>query len=99
LSLWPIVLADYWRAGPWRGWQSLRLALRDPVVQKLPRLRVPTLVVRGRRDSIVPLRWARQLRDLLPHGRLVVLPNAPHAANYSTPDELARVVRAFLDQD
>ena len=33
---------------------------------------------------------------LLPRGRLAVIPNGPHAVNYTTPQALAELVRAFI---
>ena len=59
---------------------------------------MPTLVVRGSRDQIVPQRWAEEAARLLPMGRLVVIPGAAHTANYSAPMELAHVTRAFLSE-
>ena len=57
---------------------------------------MPALVVHGSRDRISPLGWAEEVAHLLPDGRLVVLPGAAHAANFSAPAEFARAVRSFL---
>jgi len=95
-SLLPVALFDYLRAGAGRFWETFQHALRDPVAQKLPLVRQRALVVRGSRDPVAPQRWAEEAARLLPCGRLVVIPGAPHGANYSAPDELARLVRAFL---
>ena len=96
LSLLPIMLLDYLSAGLRRSFATFRYALEDPIEEKLPRVRVPTLVVRGARDPIVPQRWAEGVARLLPEGRLVVVPGAAHTMNYGAPSELARVVRAFV---
>lgn len=92
----PIMLRDYRDAGPRRALDVFRRMLEDPIEEKLPRVLVPTLVVRGSRDPIVPQRWAEEAADLLPHGRLVVVPGAAHTMNYSAPAELARTVLPFL---
>lgn len=96
LSLLPIMLLDYVSAGLHRSVSTFRYALGDPIEEKLPRVRVPTLVVRGDRDPIVPQRWAERVARLLPKGRLVVVPGAAHTMNYAAPSELARVVREFV---
>ena len=70
--------------------------MKDPIEEKLARVRVPALVVHGSRDRISPRGWAEEVARLLPGGRLVVLPHAAHAANYSAPAELARAIRPFL---
>jgi 2-hydroxy-6-oxonona-2,4-dienedioate hydrolase len=98
LSYWPLLLIDYLRAGPLRTIYTLQYAQRDPVVEKLPRVRVPTLVVRGSRDPIAPQRWAEEMVRLLPAGRLLTLSGATHVANYTAPDRLTRSVRQFLTE-
>lgn len=95
-SLIPLFLGDVLAAGLRRGWRTFRYALEDPVAAKLPRVQAPTLVVRGGRDPVVPQRWAEEAAALLPRGRLAVIPDAPHAVNYSAPDALARLVRDFV---
>jgi pimeloyl-ACP methyl ester carboxylesterase len=70
--------------------------LRDAIEERLPRLDVPVLVVRGGRDAIVSQRWAEEVTALLPQARLVVVPDSPHAVNYAAPDELARLVLEFV---
>ena len=98
LSLLPIELLDYLSAGTRRAWRTFRYTLEDRIEEKLPHMRVPTLVVRGSRDPIVQQRWAEEVTRLLPMGRLVVIPGAAHAVNYGSPLELARVVLQFLSE-
>ena len=49
-----ILLRDIRDLGPRRAVTMIRMALRDPIEQKLGRIVAPTLVVRGTRDAIVP---------------------------------------------
>lgn len=89
---------DYLACGLRRTIGTLRHGLRDRIEAKLPYVRVPTLVVRGERDAITPQRWAEQVTRLLPDGRLLVIPGAPHAVNYDTPRVLTQAVLAFLTE-
>lgn len=98
LSLLAIELLDYLSAGTRRSWRTFRYALEDRIEEKLPHMRVPTLVVLGSRDAIVPQRWAEEVARSLPMGRLVVIPGSAHAMNYSSPLELTRVVLPFLSE-
>ena len=91
-----VVAGDYLQAGLLRAWRTLRYALADRIEEKLPRVRVPVLVVRGEHDPVVPQRWAAEVARLLPRSRLVVIPGGAHTVNYSSPRELVRVVRPFL---
>src|SRR5206468_8416987 len=68
-----IAAADYLRVGPVRMWQTLRFALEDDIASKLPRVAVPTLIVRGSHDPVAPQQWAEQAAALLPRGRLAVI--------------------------
>jgi pimeloyl-ACP methyl ester carboxylesterase len=97
-SLWPYLASQYWSTGTRRLYRTFQIALDDPVETKFTRMHMPTLVVRGGRDPIVPQRWAQEIVRSLPHGELAVIPNGTHAANYSAPGELARVAMEFLKQ-
>jgi 2-hydroxy-6-oxonona-2,4-dienedioate hydrolase len=95
-ALQRILFRDYARAGPRRALATFRHALADRIEDRLPHLHVPTLVVRGTRDPIVPQRWAEEATGLLPDGRLAVLPGATHAINHEQPAQTARVLDHFL---
>ena len=97
-SLLGIELRDYLAAGTRRGWSTLRYALEDRIEENLPRLRAPALVVCGSRDPICSQRWAEEIVQILPKGRLVVLPGAAHAANFGAPAELVGAIREFLEE-
>jgi pimeloyl-ACP methyl ester carboxylesterase len=98
LSLIPVLVRDYWAAGLWRTFRTLRLAQREPVRERLARMPVPALVVRGEHDSIAPQRWAEEAARLLPDGRLVVIPKSAHATNYDASHALAAVTARFIDE-
>ncbi|MBB0243826.1 hypothetical protein FNQ90_06835 [Streptomyces alkaliphilus] len=52
---------------------------------------------RGRDDhGFTPHSRAREVADLLPDGRLIEVPGAPHALNHSSPVEMARITRELL---
>jgi 2-hydroxy-6-oxonona-2,4-dienedioate hydrolase len=91
-SLLALHARDWLRAGPAGILATIRHAVADRVEQKLPRVAAPTLVVVGARDPLVPRPWAERATGLLPRGRLVVVPGAPHALNYSAPDALVRAM-------
>jgi 2-hydroxy-6-oxonona-2,4-dienedioate hydrolase len=85
------------RAGPRVFVQTLLAMDRHRIEQALPRVRVPALVVRGSRDAIVPQHWAEEVTELLPDGRLTVIPGETHTIVLSAPEKLAAVVEPFLD--
>lgn len=90
---------EYLAAGPRRTVRTLKLAFADRMEEHLPFVRVPTLLVRGARDPIVPQDWVEDVSRLLPQSELVIVPGAAHAVNYNSPDTLATIVRSFLSHE
>lgn len=97
-ALYPILLYDYLVGGVWRFWRTFLYLVADSIEEMLPRVEIPTLVVRGSNDTIVPHRWAAEAAALLPHGALATIEGAPHAVNFSAPDRLAALVTEFLER-
>lgn len=93
-----IQFLDYAKAGMRRTIRMSQYSLQDRIEEKLENMRLPTLIVRGARDPIVPQDWAEEAARLLPNGRLVVVPGAAHVVNYTHAPELARATRIFLQE-
>lgn len=64
---------------------------------ELPRLRVPSLWIAGRRDRLVPAGAMPAAAALAPQARSVVIPDAGHAPFLSAGDTVADAVVAFVD--
>jgi pimeloyl-ACP methyl ester carboxylesterase len=63
----------------------------------LARIKVPTLVVHGDSDRIVPLAVsAQRTHDAIPGSRLVVVEGGPHGLNWTHAEEVNRALLAFL---
>jgi len=97
-SLAAIVALDYLTYGPLRFLATARSALNDRIEDHARFVAAPVLVVRGARDALVSQRFAEELAARFANGRLVVVPDSPHAVNYARPDVLARLVRDFLSE-
>ncbi len=92
-GLWRVWLRDLVRTGPIHGIRLLRIAIDDPQLQRLGEIHVPAIVVGGERDPIVPERWVRAMAEGMPCGRAIIIPHTPHAMNYTSPRQLARIIR------
>jgi pimeloyl-ACP methyl ester carboxylesterase len=97
LSLWFLIVRDYLRMGPRSFYRTAQFAWRHRIEERLPHVRVPTLVIRGSRDGFVTQRWCEEAAALLPHGELAIV-DGGHAVHYSAPRAVARVVLGFLDE-
>lgn len=79
------------------GYRSAAIAIaRADVRDVLPRIAVPTLVLCGELDRVVPptvgTRLAGEIRDV----RVVTFPDVGHLGNMEQPDRYTATVREFL---
>jgi pimeloyl-ACP methyl ester carboxylesterase len=58
-------------------------------------VKVPTLVMAGRHDRIVPLENGQRLVAALPDARLVILEDSGHSAPEEEPETVAKTLRGF----
>lgn len=99
LSVWVSYAGGFLRFGPRRALGTLHHSLRDEMERRLPWIQTPALVVRGERDPISDAAWSERAASLLPQGRLIVMPGAPHNVNYKTPGELVGALLPFLEEE
>jgi pimeloyl-ACP methyl ester carboxylesterase len=93
-----VLAADYLRAGvPWYV-ATLRQMLEHRLEDVLPRVGADVLVVRGERDTVATSAWGRAATDLLPRGRLAVVPGGAHAVMVSHAEQVAALVVAHADR-
>lgn len=95
-SIWTIWLPDFFRAGVRRALLTLRYGIQDPQLDRLRHIVVPVVIVGGERDPIAPPTWVMAMAKLLPRGRYIMIPGAPHAMNYTNPRQLARIIRVAV---
>jgi pimeloyl-ACP methyl ester carboxylesterase len=91
IEAWEMAREEACRLGwrPYMHYPSLPHLLR--------RLRkLPTLIVWGRQDAIVPLSVAEVYHASIPGSRLVILDNCGHHPEIEQPDEFVQQVQAFL---
>jgi len=68
----------------------------DALVEGYARLDVPTLLLWGRHDTVVPLSTAHRLESILPQSELQVLERCGHIPSEELPEESLALVRAFF---
>lgn len=95
-SLVALELRDLWDMGVKYFLGELGSMLADHIEDRLPAIRPPVLFVRGALDPIAPAAWVHEATRLTPHALYREIPDAPHAANYSTPDEFVNATLPFL---
>jgi 3-oxoadipate enol-lactonase len=66
--------------------------------RRLPKIKVPTLVVHGESDRLVPPENGRRIAKLIEGARLVMLPRASHIFPTDQPDAAHQAVLRFLSE-
>lgn len=71
--------------------------LHNPKLRgRLHRAKVPTLLIWGEKDRLIPLAFAHAYRDALPDARLVLIPECGHLPIFEKTEEFVRHVVEFL---
>lgn len=71
-------------------------AAEPDLLGRLPGISVPTLIVQGRHDSVIPLKTAHLLHGLIPDARYVEIPDAGHFPCVTHPEEVNHALAGFL---
>lgn len=80
--------------------QNLLVALYDnPLTERAAQVTVPTLVVTGQFDGLVPPAEARRVAACIPGAQFAVVPGAMHNPMDERPAAFERILLAFLAQD
>lgn len=61
-------------------------------------IKIPSLILHGRRDSISPVRSAFRLSERMPHAKLVVLEHVSHVFPITNPDEAREIIGSYLKE-
>ncbi len=84
------------RMSPEAYWYTLRGLAEGHAWDVVPRVRVPTLIIAARDDTLVPLSEMERMRDALPHAHWLRVDDAGHAGLLEAGTEIAEAVRCFL---
>jgi pimeloyl-ACP methyl ester carboxylesterase len=94
-----VATPDYLRFGVPSTFKMFKALTQYPSLERLLGLHIPTLVVLGERDPLLPK--AERIQEVASqsdnHVLVVQMATAAHAINFSHPDELAHVIRLFMD--
>ncbi len=79
-------------AGALRG-----MALRPDRTTDLAGIKVPTLVLTGEEDQLIPIEESRRMMETLPKGELIVIPKAGHLTPLENPEATTTAILKYLD--
>ena len=76
--------------------RQLEASSRHEARDRLPTLSMPTHVIGGERDILVPVWKSKELAERIPDTRLTVLERAPHGLSTERAEEFNRLVLDFI---
>ncbi len=79
-----------------RALARFSIGRQKPLWGELSKLSIPLCYVAGERDPKYTA-IGRRVVDLCPHGKLHIIPHAGHAVHIEQPEELSRVIAAFVE--
>lgn len=83
--------------GPIQFQRHLRVLQRRPDQQKtLRKVHVPTMIIAGEHDTLVPRRRAEFLAAMMPQGCLEIIAEAGHLPQLEQPEAVTKVLQTFL---
>lgn len=68
----------------------------EKYLAQLPRITMPTLIIWGIHDTIIPVASSRKLVTIIPNAELELLEDCGHAPQEEMPDKTARLISDFL---
>lgn len=76
--------------------RQLDASSRHDTLDRLPSLAMPTHVIGGERDILVPIWKSKELAELIPGAKLTVIERAPHGLNFERAQEYNELVLKFI---
>ncbi|MEX1247244.1 MAG: alpha/beta fold hydrolase [Anaerolineales bacterium] len=91
-------LQDIMRTASPEGIIGALKAMRDrpDSTNYLREISVPTLIIHGRQDAVIPPSEAQAMAEPIANSELHLVDNAGHLLNLEQPDEFSRIVSTFL---
>lgn len=72
------------------------MATRPDMTNFLPTINLPTLILAGVEDALIPPTEMQQIADTIPHGQYVEIPNAGHMTTIENPEAVNEALLRFL---
>ncbi len=92
--------ADRWSTIPARSvyYEAFSWLGREDLSERVAEIKVPTLIIHGEEDAVIPLEHPTASLGVLPDARLSILPEAGHTSNLENPEAFNKTVRNFLNE-
>lgn len=86
---------DYLQAPPVLK-ESMAKILKDEVLEDLPQIKLPTLIIWGDKDRYTPIKHSAIFATHLPHTQLKILEQEGHRPYYTQPETVCNHINYFI---
>lgn len=76
--------------------EAFNASTHNDVREVAGQIKIPTLLIVGEKDDVTPLSKQRELAEIFPNAKLVVIDKVGHLTHYETPEQVAEAIRTFL---
>lgn len=76
--------------------ETIKKVFAEDLSDYLSKIKIPTLIVWGKKDKSVPLQYAYILKEHITNSKLEVLPEIGHSPNLENPKELSEIIINFF---
>lgn len=84
------------RGGQLAAVRSRMQAGEFPIEQQVDKVTVPTLIIWGAEDNLIPLAAGRKLNALIPASKLVIIENCGHTPQEEQPERVLEEIQKFV---
>jgi 2-hydroxy-6-oxonona-2,4-dienedioate hydrolase len=82
------------------AFMSTLLALKNssPITDRLPNITAPTLVIWGKNDTMIPVKYANDFASSIKNCQLEIMENCGHTPHIEEPVKFSQIILNFLNQ-
>ena len=89
---------DYLKVSPEMR-KTFQKIIGEDLFSLLPKIDVPTLIIWGAKDSLLPVDQASLFNEKIPHSQLKIITEAAHSPQLDTPEKFLSLVIDFLQRN
>ena len=82
--------------GPEAKLNDYRCCDKFDIIDRVRKIRLPTLILCGSKDVMTPVKYSRYLSEKISGARLVIVTGATHDVSLEKPDEVNKAIEEFL---
>jgi len=78
--------------------ETIKKVLDEDLLSDLSEMKTKTLIIWGKNDRMVPVKYAYIFKEKIENSELVILPKIGHSPHLEVPEKLANLILEFLKQ-